>query len=52
MKKKAKLSKKILASKQWWKTYEIVEEIEMIEHELDEEYTKMNTEAENKAIQN
>ena len=51
MKKKAKLSKKILASKQWWKTYEIVEKIEMIEKELDEEYTKMNTEAEYKAIQ-
>ena len=50
MKRKSKLSKLILASKQWWKTYEIVEEIEEIEKELDDEYTKNNVKVENEAI--
>ena len=51
MKRKTKLSKRILSSKQWWKTYVVVEEIELIEKELEKEYTKMNIKAENIAIQ-
>ena len=51
MKRKSKLSKRILASKLWWKTHEIVNEIEAIEHELDERYTEMNIAAEKKAIE-
>ena len=50
MKRKSKLSQKILASIKWWKTVEMEEELENIEMELDEEYKKKKMKAENDAI--
>ena len=50
MTRKSKLSQKILASKKWWKTVEMEDELENIETELDEEYKKKKMKAENDAI--
>ena len=41
MKRKSKLSGKIKASRKWWKTHEMMEEIEAIEAELTDEYKKI-----------
>ena len=42
MKKKSKLSGKIQASRMWWKTHEMHEEVESTEVELTEEYKNTN----------
>ena len=50
MKRKSKLGNQILASSKWWKTVKMEEELEEIEVELDEEYTKQKIKNENEAI--
>ena len=40
MKRKTKLSKKIVSSTKWWKNLQMEEELEAIEDELDHEYSK------------
>ena len=50
MKRKSKLGNQILASSKWWKTVKMEEELEQIEMELDEEYTKQKIKNENEAI--
>ena len=50
MKKKSKLSGKIQASRKWWKTHEMLEEVESIEAELTEEYKKQTINEKEKAI--
>ena len=51
MRKKKKLSGKIEASRKWWKTFEMMEEMEIIETELDDEYKKRAMKEENGAIE-
>ena len=50
MKRKSKLSSKILSSNKWWKVLEMEEELETIESELDEEYRTKKTKDESIAI--
>ena len=51
MKRKSKISKRILSSTKWWKNLEMEEELDAIESELDKEYSKKKVKEENIAIQ-
>ena len=50
MKRKSKLSDKIVSSTKWWKSSEMEDELEEIENLLDEEYKKKKIKDENYAI--
>ena len=50
MKKKSKLSHKILKSKNWEKNYKVMIEIEAVEEELKKHYNERRTSEEKKAI--
>ena len=51
MKRKSKLSKKIISSTKWWKNLEMEEELETIESELDNEYSKKKLKKETIAVE-
>ena len=51
MKKRSKLSGKIQASRKWWKTYEMMDELETIESAIDVEYKKRSSKEEEKAVE-
>ena len=50
MKRKSKLSKKILNSKNWYKNYQVYLELEKVENDLDNHYKERRKSEENEAV--
>ena len=50
MKKKSNISGKIQKSRKWWKTHEMLEDVEIIEAKLSEEYKQRTLKDEEKAV--